>query len=77
MTFKRELEALINRYGKEKPSNTPDFILAQYLENCLFAYDVAVQQRTHWYGSKEVSEICEGCGSKINPDYARCQVCKD
>ena len=49
-TFQNELEALINRYSRENDSNTPDFILAQYVENCLANFDRAVQQRETWYG---------------------------
>jgi hypothetical protein len=48
--FKKELEQLINQYSKENASNTPDFILAMYLENCLSAWNEAVQQRETWYG---------------------------
>ncbi|HSW65257.1 MAG TPA: hypothetical protein VLH56_18395 [Dissulfurispiraceae bacterium] len=29
--FRAELETLINRYSKENGSNTPDFILADYM----------------------------------------------
>jgi len=50
MNFEKELEELINRYSKENESNTPDFILAQYIENCLSAFTCAVQQRETWYG---------------------------
>jgi len=48
--FEKELRQLINKYSKESASNTPDFILAQYLEACLAAFDVGVQQRETWYG---------------------------
>jgi hypothetical protein len=48
--FEKELEHLINRYSKENDSNTPDFILAQYLQGCLDVFNTAVQQRETWYG---------------------------
>ena len=48
--FKDELEYLINRHSKENDSNTPDFILAEYMSACLSAYNTAVQQRETWYG---------------------------
>jgi hypothetical protein len=48
-SFKRELEALINRWSMEGGSNTPDWILAQYLKSCLDAYNRAVQARAVWY----------------------------
>ena len=49
-TFRNELESLINRKCKENGSNTPDFILAEYLNSCLSAFDVATQKREKWYG---------------------------
>lgn len=50
VTFQEALENLINRYSIENQSNTPDFILAQYLLSCLTAFAVAVQHREMWYG---------------------------
>ena len=49
-SFEDELGAVINRYSQEQASNTPDFILAQYLIGCLAAWNTAVQQRETWYG---------------------------
>ena len=48
--FRRELEAIINRYSLENGCNTSDFILADYLCNCLLAFDNAVNSRERWYG---------------------------
>lgn len=48
--FEGELTQLINRYNQENVSNTPDFILAQYLAACLAALNIAMQQRETWYG---------------------------
>ena len=48
--FEKELQHLINRHNQENASNTPDFILAQYLAACLAAFNQAVQQRETWYG---------------------------
>jgi len=50
MTFSEELKSVINRHSRENNSNTPDFILAQYLESCLLAFEIATQQRETWYG---------------------------
>jgi len=44
--FKKELTGLINSYTKENRSNTPDYILAEYLEDCLRAYDKATNERS-------------------------------
>ena len=50
MQFERELTSLLNRYSRENASNTPDFILAQFLLDCLAAWNRGVQQRETWYG---------------------------
>ena len=50
--FRKELEGLINRYSMEKGSDTPDFILAGYMANCLYAFDAAMTAREEWYGRK-------------------------
>jgi hypothetical protein len=49
-TFERELETLINKYSQERPSDTPDFILAGYLLMCLAAWNHGVTSREQWYG---------------------------
>ncbi len=48
--FRRELEALLNRESMENGSNTPDFILAQFMADALEAFDKAVSRREEWYG---------------------------
>jgi len=60
-TFRDELHTLINRYSQENASNTPDFILAQYLEGCLAVFATAVQQRETWYDRDARP------GSKVKP----------
>lgn len=50
--FEKELESLINRYSMESGSNTPDFILAEYMTNCLNAFHLATRHRDNWYGGK-------------------------
>jgi hypothetical protein len=46
--FIKELQELINKYSMENGSNTPDFILAEYLRDCLVAFDKAVHVREEW-----------------------------
>ena len=48
--FLKELGDLLNRYSKENGSNTPDFILAEYLRGCLRNFDITVTMRERWYG---------------------------
>jgi hypothetical protein len=49
--FRSELEKLCNRFSRENESNTPDFVLADYLIECLNAYDRA-KNRTWKFGHK-------------------------
>lgn len=51
--FRTELEKLINGHSKENESDTPDFILAEFLAGCLAVFDDAVCSRTKWYGGPE------------------------
>jgi len=43
--FEKELESLINRHSMENGSDTPDWILAQYLRACLMVFNNAVNKR--------------------------------
>lgn len=56
-SFEEELTKLINRHSIENQSDTPDFILAQYVRNCLHAYNVAVLRRDKWYGEQGLKKI--------------------
>jgi hypothetical protein len=47
--FRDELTSLINRHSIENGSNTPDFILCDYLTKCLETFDDIVSQREKWY----------------------------
>ena len=48
--FTKELEHLINKYSMENGSNTPDFILAEFLVNTLEALNKSISRRSQWYG---------------------------
>lgn len=48
--FTEDLRAVINRHSMEGASNTPDYLLAEYLRDCLTAYGTAVSRRDHWFG---------------------------
>ena len=43
--FRDELTTLINRNSMENGSNTPDFLLAEYLTGCLEIFDTVVTKR--------------------------------
>ncbi len=48
--FKEELTVLINKYSLENKSNTPDYILADYLMGCLNQFNKATNDRSKFYG---------------------------
>lgn len=48
--FIDELGKLINRYSIENGSDTPDWILRDYMHGCLVAYENATIQREFFYG---------------------------
>jgi len=45
-----ELVSLINRYSRENESDTPDYILADFMISCLLAFETEVKRREKWYG---------------------------
>lgn len=50
----RDFEEVINKHSAENGSNTPDFILAEYLADCLTAFEIASRAREKWYGHQLV-----------------------
>ena len=48
--FRKELETLINKHSMENGSDTPDFLLAEYLTDCLNTFEKTMQKREKWYG---------------------------
>jgi hypothetical protein len=55
--FRQELEELINKNSLENASNTPDFVLAEFLSGCLKSFDTAVNMREKWYGRKDAEDV--------------------
>lgn len=53
MNLRERIEHAINVTSSENGSNTPDFILAEYLVDCLAAFDKATNRRDEWKGVKE------------------------
>jgi len=67
MPLEKEIREAINRNSAENGSNTPDFILATYLLDCLAAFDKAVNYR---------EKICNGTVKSITctHEFFECQV---
>lgn len=55
-TFEKELQSLINRHSKENDSDTPDYLLAEYLVKCMDNYALIIKKRDAWFGHKPWSE---------------------
>jgi hypothetical protein len=52
-----ELQQLLNRVSRENRSDTPDYILANFMIGCLASYEQATNARECWYGRKTVADI--------------------
>lgn len=50
--LQEEVASLLNKVSAENDSNTPDFILAAYLMDCLRAFNKAVLMREEWYNRR-------------------------
>lgn len=48
--MEKKLEDLINSESRENDSNTPDFILSEFMMNCLDAFELANNKREVWFG---------------------------
>lgn len=51
--FKTAFTNLLNSYSMENHSDTPDFVLSEYLCDCFMAFNRAVNDRKRWYGRKQ------------------------
>lgn len=74
MNFRRDLERLINKHSKENGSGTPDFILADFLINCLNAFDITVNRRREWYSSPKSNFLRDETIEKKIEREKKCEV---
>jgi hypothetical protein len=73
--FQDGLAKLLNRYSVENESNTPDFILAEFLRGCLTTFAEATKKREKWYGvhlepgrlPQQVQAVPHVLGSTVEP----------
>ena len=54
MPLQNELQTVLNYHSRESMSDTPDFILAQYIMDCLAAFERATQRRDAWYRDEPI-----------------------
>ena len=66
--LRKEIETAVNRCCAENGSNTPDWILAEYLMNALRAFDHAVLAREEWYGREQKCTCDDNAGCSMPCD---------
>ena len=59
--FRKKLEELINCESKENGSDTPDYVLANFLNGALFLFDKTVREREKHYGRHIPDNYDDGC----------------
>jgi hypothetical protein len=66
--LRTDIEHAINCNSAENGSDTPDFILAEYLLACLEAFDKTVKARSQWYNHHCTIGGCNHLETKSNLD---------
>lgn len=69
--FKKELASLLNRYSWDNTCETPDYILADYVESCLKNLCETINQDIAWHSSwkKAYNETEELLDKQIEATY--------
>lgn len=67
--FETELQHLLNCHSKENGSNTPDFMLAEYLIGCLENFNKTVAAREVWYGREMNTKVAVPAGLTFEIPY--------
>jgi len=67
MDLKERIREAINCASAESGSDTPDFILAEYLTDCLAAFDKATTRRTRYF-----APTADGKPVPVSPNSALC-----
>ena len=70
-----EFQTVINCNSIENASNTPDFILAEFLGDCLDAFKTASNKREKWYGVALEPGKDNGAPSIQATNNARDKIC--
>jgi hypothetical protein len=64
--LEKELTSTLNRFSAENASDTPDFILAAYLIDCLKAFNRASVWRGKWYSADGVPASERHTGPEVS-----------
>lgn len=54
--FKKELTSLLNKYSWDKACETPDYILADYVERCLNNYCSTIGINMAWHNWRKLED---------------------
>ena len=57
--LRKAISEAINSVSAENGSDTPDFILADFLTDCLEAWNTAIKRRNDWYAPKALAPAPE------------------
>ncbi len=63
----RDIAQVLNRHSAENGSNTPDFILSDFLLGCLATYDSTQARRERWYGRTDAPGQSPGNEGILTP----------
>lgn len=72
-SLETDLEKLLNFHSAEGVSDTPDFVLAQFLMGCLNAWNASVRRRERWYG-RTIGEPLTPTGRELDDPVGSDQV---
>ena len=52
--IEKDFALVLNRYSVEIEADVPDFILAEFLVNCLKLYNRSLKRRDRWFGISDI-----------------------
>jgi hypothetical protein len=72
--FERELRALLNRHSADAGADTPDFILAAYLVDCLASYARIKQWNDMWHSRRGVPAPMQESGPPLERNWHAARI---
>ena len=73
MEFANKVEEVINQFSIENKSNTPDYILAEFMVSCLAAFEATSLRREAWFGVS--LDVARGWEEKIMQAMGEASMC--
>ena len=73
--FVRDLAAVVNKHSREGNSNTPDFLLADFMSGCLNVYENVLRERANLWDAdgfrNELQAFLEEHKDRMTPAVLR------